>query len=43
VGETKWAHMDIAGPAFNEKPTPYAPKGGTGFGIRALLSYIDSL
>lgn len=43
VGETKWAHMDIAGPAFNEKPTPYAPKGGTGFGVRALLSYIDSL
>jgi len=43
VGETKWAHLDIAGPAFAEKPFPYAPRGGTGFGVRTLLSYIDSL
>jgi leucyl aminopeptidase len=43
VGETRWAHIDIAGPAFNEKPGPYAPRGGTGFGVRALLAYICSL
>ncbi len=43
VGDTKWAHLDIAGPAFAEKPLPYMPRGGTGFGIRALLSYIESL
>jgi leucyl aminopeptidase len=43
VGETKWAHLDIAGPAFAEKPHPYAPKGGTGFGIRCLLSYLSTL
>jgi len=43
VGETKWAHLDIAGPAFAEKPYPYAPKGGTGFGIRCLMSYLSSL
>ena len=42
VGDTKWAHLDIAGPAFAEKPFPYAPKGGTGFGIRMILSYLES-
>ncbi len=40
VGETR---IDIAGPAFTEKPLPYAPKGGTGFGIRTLISYLSSL
>jgi len=43
VGDTNWAHLDIAGPAFAEKPVPYAARGGTGFGIRTLLSYLDSL
>ena len=40
VGKVPWAHLDIAGPAFAEAPLPYAPKGGTGFGIRTLMSYI---
>jgi leucyl aminopeptidase len=36
-GQT-WAHLDIAGPAFNESgPFGYTPKGGTGSGIRTLL------
>ncbi len=43
VGEAKWAHLDIAGPAFAEKPKPYCPKGGTGFGVRLLTDYIFSL
>ncbi|MFQ5478100.1 MAG: leucyl aminopeptidase [Candidatus Binatia bacterium] len=43
VGDRKWAHLDIAGPAFAEKPFPYAPRGGTGFGVRTLLSYICAL
>ncbi len=43
IGENRWAHLDIAGPAFAEKPFPYAAKGGTGFGIRTLLAYIESL
>ena len=33
-----WAHLDIAGPAFNEKgPFGYTPKGGTGAAVRALI------
>ncbi len=43
VGDAKWAHIDIAGPAFAEKAKPLAPRGGTGFGIRVLLSYLSSL
>jgi len=43
VGKTKWAHLDIAGPAFAEKSMQYLPRGGTGFGIRTLLAYLDSI
>lgn len=37
-----WAHLDIAGPAFVEKDAPLTPKGGTGYGVRFLLSYLLS-
>jgi leucyl aminopeptidase len=40
VGTTPWVHLDIAGPAFLEKGVAYAPKGGTGFGVRTLLRYL---
>jgi leucyl aminopeptidase len=39
--ETRWAHLDIAGPAFAERPfTTYLSKGGTGFGVRLLAYYL---
>ena len=39
-----WAHLDIAGPAFNEKgPYGYTPKNGTGVMVRTLISYLESL
>ncbi|UJH71322.1 leucyl aminopeptidase [Ornithinimicrobium sp. INDO-MA30-4] len=38
-----WAHLDIAGPAFNDKaPFGYTPKGGTGAGVRALVELAQS-
>ncbi|MFD5589475.1 leucyl aminopeptidase [Streptomyces sp. NPDC058733] len=39
VGEgIPWAHLDIAGPAFNEGgPFGYTPKGGTGTAVRTLV------
>jgi leucyl aminopeptidase len=43
VGSTPWVHLDIAGPAFLEKGLPYAPKGGTGFGVRTLVRYVMTL
>jgi len=34
----RWAHLDIAGPAFNEgAPHGYTPKGGTGAATRTLV------
>lgn len=43
VGSTPWAHLDIAGPAFNEKaPFGYTPAGGTGVGVRTLLALIEA-
>ncbi|MEZ4391797.1 MAG: leucyl aminopeptidase [Polyangiales bacterium] len=43
VGGTKWAHLDIAGPAFLDRAHALGPKGGTGFGVLALLQFISSL
>lgn len=43
AGSTPWAHYDIAGPAFNERGEhDYTPKGGTGFGVRTLLAFVES-
>ncbi|ROS73038.1 leucyl aminopeptidase [Cellulomonas sp. PhB143] len=43
VGSTPWAHLDIAGPAFNEKSAfGYTPAGGTGVGVRTLLGLIEA-
>ena len=38
--DTPWAHLDIAGPAFAEKDMTLSPYGGTGFGVRTMLSFI---
>jgi leucyl aminopeptidase len=38
-----WAHLDIAGPAYNEgSPYGYTPKGGTGTGARTLVAIAES-
>ncbi len=43
AGRLPWAHIDIAGPAFAEREiTPYARKGGTGFGVRLILEWLLS-
>ncbi len=36
VGDTPWAHLDIAGTAWVYKDQPTVPKGATGFGVRLL-------
>jgi leucyl aminopeptidase len=44
VGEHKWAHLDIAGPAFNEKPAyGYVIPGGTGMSVPTLVELATSL
>jgi leucyl aminopeptidase len=42
VGDTPWAHLDVAGPAFNARPAyGYTPVGGTGAGVRTMLGVIE--
>ena len=36
IGDTKWAHLDIAGVAWKGKGDPLAVKGATGYGLRLL-------
>ena len=38
----KWAHLDVAGTAFLDKPQKEFSKGATGVGVRTLLCYILS-
>lgn len=43
-GQIPWAHLDIAGPAFNESGAyGYTPKQGTGTAVRTLISYAEGL
>jgi leucyl aminopeptidase len=37
VGGIPWTHVDIAGPAFAEKPRPWIDGGGTGAFVRPLV------
>ena len=41
VGDTKWAHLDIAGVAWKGKGDPLAAKGATGYGVRLLNQLIS--
>lgn len=43
VGKRRWAHLDIAGPARAESDDDEVSKGGTGFGVRTLLSWLETL
>lgn len=46
AGGKPWAHLDIAPTGFLEKDEgtgPYTPKGGTGYGVRTLLTYLSGV
>ncbi|MEI6806345.1 MAG: leucyl aminopeptidase [Myxococcaceae bacterium] len=38
--KTVWAHLDIAGPARNEKDQAYVTAGGSGFAVRTLIELL---
>lgn len=43
AGDTTWAHIDIAGPAFHEgAPWGVTPKGGTGAAVATLLTLLEN-
>jgi leucyl aminopeptidase len=37
VGKTPWVHLDIAGPAFRDKPKPWSDAGASGVFVRTLV------
>jgi leucyl aminopeptidase len=40
----RWAHLDIAGPSFNQaQPYGYTPKGGTGAAVRTLVQVAEDV
>lgn len=41
VGETRWAHIDLAGPAMADSAWEYINAGGTGYGVLLLTHYIE--
>lgn len=43
VKNTRWAHIDIAGPSYLQKESGYCSIGGTGFGVRLLCDLINKL
>jgi leucyl aminopeptidase len=39
-----WVHLDIAGPAYNNGAArDYTPKGGTGAGVRTIVTAVEQL
>ncbi|MCA9132710.1 MAG: leucyl aminopeptidase [Planctomycetales bacterium] len=43
VGQTPWAHLDIAGPAFRDAPKPFMDAGASGALVRTLVALAESL
>ncbi|WP_106297015.1 leucyl aminopeptidase family protein [Knoellia remsis] len=43
VGDRRWAHLDIAGPGRSDVDSGILSKGGTGFGTRLLLRWLEGL
>jgi leucyl aminopeptidase len=37
----RWAHLDIAGKAWSDKPSDTFDKGATGFGVRLLDQFVE--
>ncbi len=43
VGETKWAHLDIAAVDMVKPPHPYMEKGASGMGVRLVVRTLEKL
>lgn len=42
IGDTTWAHLDIAGPASSDSESGSVSKGGTGVAVATLVDYLSS-
>ncbi|MCL5276358.1 MAG: leucyl aminopeptidase [Deltaproteobacteria bacterium] len=43
IKDSRWAHIDIAGTAYLDKPKPYFKKGATGAGVRLLIEFFEGM
>lgn len=43
AGEARFMHLDIAGPAFQDRVHGIHPKGGTGFGVMTAVRFLEAL
>lgn len=43
VGSTRWVHFDIAGVGRSDSDSGENPKGGTGFGVRLLTEWLQTV
>ena len=43
AGDVPWAHLDIAGMAYNARSDYFTGKGATGFGVRLLTEFAAGL
>lgn len=43
AGESRWVHIDIAGPAMPETEFPYMERGATGAGVTLVAQALESL
>ena len=43
AGGRPWAHLDIAGPAWSGADEEELTKGGTGYGVRLLVTWLETL
>jgi leucyl aminopeptidase len=41
TGSVPWAHIDMAGPMRSESDEEWRTKGGTGFGVRTFLEWLE--
>ena len=42
IGDCRWVHADIAGPATSDRAHSWIPKGGTGHGVLTFLSLVEN-
>ena len=43
TGGRPWAHLDIAGPSWTGSDEDEVTKGGTGYGVRLLVRWLEEL
>ena len=43
INHPRWVHLDIAGPAWQEREWSIYPRNGSGFGARCLLTFLSNL